>query len=182
MPPSAIREAAGYFANARSLRVYGSTEVPVITVGSRGAGDTTCRRNRWQDRVADVKLVDTTATSRRRGRGAGSRPANAARLHPRPCDEVRCSTRRVFSAWATRPLIDDDYLSSPGGERYHHSQRRKYRARGDRRPLAGHPDIADVTIVGCPILATGERACAVIVRAGGRGPSADSVQAYPRRS
>ena len=34
VPPSLIREAASYFDKARVSRVYGSTEVPVTTVGA----------------------------------------------------------------------------------------------------------------------------------------------------
>ncbi|WP_298196359.1 AMP-binding protein, partial [Novosphingobium sp.] len=39
VPPALVREAAGWFARARVSRVYGSTEVPVTTVGALGADD-----------------------------------------------------------------------------------------------------------------------------------------------
>jgi len=46
--------------------------------------------------------------------------------------------------------------------------------------LAGHPAIAEVAVVGTPDARTGERACAVIVPAGGEGPDLEGVRAYLR--
>ena len=39
--------------------------------------------------------------------------------------------------------------------------------------LAGHPDIAEIAIVGLPDARTGERACAVIVPKASPGPDVD---------
>src|SRR5829696_1958692 len=56
VPPSLIRRAAAYFDRAAVSRVYGSTEVPVTTVGSlddrEHAADTDGRAG-----IADIKLV-----------------------------------------------------------------------------------------------------------------------------
>ncbi|HEX2286447.1 MAG TPA: AMP-binding protein, partial [Mycobacterium sp.] len=55
VPPSLIRRAAGYLENAAVTRVYGSTEVPVTTVGAlddvERAADTDGRAG-----IADIKL------------------------------------------------------------------------------------------------------------------------------
>ncbi len=43
--------------------------------------------------------------------------------------------------------------------------------------LAGHPGIAEIAVVGVPDARTGERACAVIVPAGGTGPDVAELRA-----
>ena len=48
--------------------------------------------------------------------------------------------------------------------------------------LVGHPDIAEIAIVGLPDAATGERACAVIVPSGQPQPDVASLRAFLRCS
>ena len=59
MPPSLIREAAEYFERAAVTRVYGSTEVPVTTIGVTDRGDVShAAETDGQVGIATVKLAD----------------------------------------------------------------------------------------------------------------------------
>ena len=85
VPPSLIRSAAAYFERAVVTRVYGSTEVPVTTVGvtqardAAHAADTDGRAG-----LAEIKLVITTRRPRARARSA---------LAPRRCWSDICIPR-----------------------------------------------------------------------------------------
>ncbi|MDF2830768.1 MAG: AMP-dependent synthetase and ligase, partial [Mycobacterium sp.] len=56
VPPSLIRRATAYFARADVSRVYGSTEVPVTTVGALGEPDVAADTD-GRPGIADVWLV-----------------------------------------------------------------------------------------------------------------------------
>ena len=151
-------------------RVYGSTEVPVTTVGAAPDDVDARRRDRRPAGIADIKLVRTPA------------PAGEGEIHVRgpqmlvgylhPEDE-----RDSFDAdgyFRTGDLgrwVDDDYLVVTGrakdliirnGE--------NISAQGGRGHPVGHPQIAEIAVVGIPDARTGERACAVIVPAGRPAP------------
>ena len=74
--PSLIRRAADYFERAAVTRVYGSTEVPVTTVGAP-LDPEPCRRHRRAARVRDDR------PARRGWRDSCPRPADAGRLPAR---------------------------------------------------------------------------------------------------
>ena len=64
VPPSLIHEAAEYFEKAVVTRVYGSTEVPVTTVGVIGRSDVAHAADTdGQVGIATVKLVDARGTT-----------------------------------------------------------------------------------------------------------------------
>jgi acyl-CoA synthetase (AMP-forming)/AMP-acid ligase II len=153
--PSLIRRAAAYFERAVVTRVYGSTEVPVTTVGSptdpgHGA-DTDGRAG-----IADIKLVDGEIRARGLQMLVGY-------LHPE--DETESFDEDGF--FRTGDLgrwLDEEYLVVTGRAKdiiIRNGENISPKEVEDI--LVGHPGIAEVAVVGVPDERTGERACAVIV-------------------
>lgn len=152
---SLIRRAADYFAPAVVTRVYGSTEVPVTTIGSPEnrdhAADTDGRVG-----VAEVKLVAGEIRVRGPQMLAGYQHAE---------DEIESfDDEGYFRTGDLARWVDDRYLVVTGrvkdiiirnGENISPKEVEDI--------LAGHPGIAEIAIVGLPDARTGERACAVVV-------------------
>ncbi|HOW94104.1 MAG TPA: AMP-binding protein [Mycolicibacterium fallax] len=153
VPPSLIREATDYFAGARVSRVYGSTEVPVTTVGSTdpdGAADTDGRPG-----IAEIRLVDGEIRARGPQMLLGYRHAddNADAFDAdgffRTGDLGRWENGHVVVTGRAKDLIirNGENISPKEIEDI----------------LIAAPGIAEIAIVGIPDARTGERACAVIV-------------------
>lgn len=172
VPASLIREAADYFDGAAVTRVYGSSEVPVTTVGAVGAherayaADTDGRAG-----IADIKLV----AHRGAPDGEGEIYVRGPQMlvgYRRSEDAQGCfDAEGYFATGDLGRWVDDEYLLVTGrlkdviirnGE--------NISAREVEDILIGHPGIAEIAVVGVPDERTGERACAVIVPAGGTGP------------
>ncbi|MET0704090.1 MAG: AMP-binding protein [Mycobacterium sp.] len=156
--PSLIRRAADYFDRAVVTRVYGSTEVPVTTVGSTGPGDT--------DHAAETEgrpgIAEITLTS------AGEICARGPQmligyLHAEDNDGSFDSDG-FFRTGDLARWVDDDYLVVTGRAKdiiIRNGENISPKEVEDL--LAGHPGIAEIAVVGLPDARTGERACAVIV-------------------
>ncbi|GFG70795.1 AMP-binding protein [Mycolicibacter senuensis] len=172
VPASLIRQAADYFGTAAVTRVYGSSEVPVTTVGAVGAherayaADTDGRAG-----IADIKLVAHQGAPP----GEGEIYVRGPQMlvgYRRSEDEQGCfDADGYFATGDLGRWVDEDYLLVTGrlkdviirnGE--------NISAREVEDILIGHPGIAEIAVVGVPDERTGERACAVIVPAGGTGP------------
>lgn len=168
VPASLIREAAGHFHTAVVTRVYGSSEVPVSTVGSVGPRDLShAAETDGRAGIADIKLVSHPGAPPGEGEIYVRGPQMLlGYLHPE--DGRGCFDEQGY--FATGDLgrwVDEDYLLVTGrlkdviirnGE--------NISAREVEDILIGHPQIAEVAVVGIPDVRTGERACAVIVPAG----------------
>jgi acyl-CoA synthetase (AMP-forming)/AMP-acid ligase II len=159
--PSLIRRAAAYFNRAVVTRVYGSTEVPVTTIGSptdpEHAADTDGRAG-----IADVKLVDGEILARGPQMLVGY-------LHPEDNTES-FDEDGYFRTGDLGRWLDDDYLVVTGRAKdiiIRNGENISPKEVEDI--LVGHPGIAEVAVVGVPDARTGERACAVIV-AGDQNP------------
>jgi len=182
VPPSLVREAADYFEGAVVTRVYGSTEVPVTTVGVVDAGDIAhAAETDGRAGIASIRLAGSGGT--KPGNGEGEVLARGPQMlvgyvHPR--DEAA-----VFDAggyYRTGDLgrwVDGDYLVISGrikdiiirnGE--------NIAPREVEDLLVSHPDIAEIAIVGLPDPKTGERACAVIVPRGQARPGVAELRAF----
>jgi acyl-CoA synthetase (AMP-forming)/AMP-acid ligase II len=153
--PSLIRRAAAYFAQTAVSRVYGSTEVPVTTVGALGDPEQAAETD-GHPGIADVKLVDGEI----RARGA---QMLVGYLHPE--DETGSFDGEGF--FRTGDLgrwVDDEYLLVTGRAKdiiIRNGENISPKEIEDI--LIGHAGIAEIAIVGLPDERTGERACAVIV-------------------
>lgn len=179
VPASLIREADGYFRTAVVTRVYGSSEVPVSTVGSLGARDLAhAAETDGRAGIADIKLVPHPDAPPGEGEIYVRGPQMLLGYQHRD-DELGCFDEQGY--FATGDLgrwVDEDYLLVTGrlkdviirnGE--------NISAREVEDILIGHPQIAEVAVVGIPDARTGERACAVIVPAGPAPPGVAELRA-----
>jgi acyl-CoA synthetase (AMP-forming)/AMP-acid ligase II len=162
VPPSLIRRAAEYFDNAAVTRVYGSTEVPVTTVGSLHdvdhAADTDGRAG-----IADIKLVEDEIRARGPQMLVGY-------LHPED-ETASFDDEGYFRTGDLGRWVDDGYLVVTGRAKdiiIRHGENISPKEVEDI--LIGHPSIAEIAVVGVPDERTGELACAVIVASGQGAP------------
>jgi len=162
VPPSLIRRAAEYFDKALVTRVYGSTEVPVTTIGSLDdvdhAADTDGRTG-----IADIILVDGEIRARGPQMLTGY-------LHPEDNRES-FDAAGYFRTGDLGRFTDDGYLVVTGRAKdiiIRNGENISPKEVEDI--LVTHPQIAEIAIVGVPDTRTGERACAAIVPAAEPGP------------
>ncbi len=180
VPPSIIREAANYLERAVVTRVYGSTEVPVTTVGVTArddldhAADTDGRPG-----IATVKLAGASGSKAARGEVLARGPQMLVG-YVHPGDEASVFDQEGYyhtgdlGCWA-----DDDYLVIAGRLKDIIIRNGENIAPKEVEDLLlGHPDIAEIAIVGLPDPRTGERACAVIVPSGVARPDVASLRGF----
>jgi acyl-CoA synthetase (AMP-forming)/AMP-acid ligase II len=191
VPPSLIRNAAAHFERAVVTRVYGSTEVPVTTVGATQPNDTKhAATTDGRPGIAEVKLVPP-GTSPVGAPGAQHAPPTGegeilARgpqmllgyLHAE--DETDAfDSDGYFKTGDLAKWVDDDYLVVTGRAKdIIIRQGENISPKEVEDILIGHPNIAEVAIVGLPDPRTGERACAVIVPRSTPGPDVDSLRTF----
>ncbi|MGH3969277.1 MAG: AMP-binding enzyme, partial [Mycobacterium sp.] len=170
VPPSLIREAAGYFENAAVTRAYGSTEVPAVTVGAPldpdHAADTDGRAG-----LAEVKLSGGEIRARGPQMLIGY-------LHAQ--DEAEAfDADGYFRTGDLARWVDDDYLVVTGRAKDIIIRNGENIAPKEVEDvLIGHPGIAEIAIVGLPDTRTGERACAVIVPTDLPGPDLANLRSF----
>jgi acyl-CoA synthetase (AMP-forming)/AMP-acid ligase II len=180
VPPSLIRKAREYFHKAVVTRVYGSTEVPVTTVGATRADETAPAADTDGRRgFAQIKLV-----------GHDSAQVNEGEVHARGPQmlvgylhqEDEASSFDVEGYFRTGDLArmqDDTYLVINGRAKdiiIRNGENISPKEVEDI--LIAHPQIAEIAIVGIADTKTGERACAVIVAKGADAPDVDSLRSY----
>jgi acyl-CoA synthetase (AMP-forming)/AMP-acid ligase II len=180
VPPSLIRNAAAYFERAVVTRVYGSTEVPITTVGATGhddaehAADTDGRAG-----LAEIKLVGHDAARADEGEIHARGPQMLlGYLHPED-DAVAFDSEGYFKTGDIARRVDGEYLVVTGRAKdiiIRNGENISPKEVEDI--LIGHPDIAEVAIVGLPDPRTGERACAVIVPKSPPGPDVASLRSF----
>ena len=178
--PSLIRRAAGSFEHAVVTRVYGSTEVPVTTVGVPDARDVDHAADTdGRAGIADIRLADHAAAPE----GSGEINARGPQmlvgyLHPE--DATGCfDADGYFATGDLGAWVDDAYLVVTGRAKdivIRNGENISPKEVEDL--LAGHPGIAEVAVVGLPDARTGERACAVIVAAGEDAPDVESLRDF----
>ena len=165
VPPPLVREAADYFERAVVTRVYGSTEVPVTTIGVTEASDIAhAATTDGQTGIATIKLAGNSGTSAARGEVLALGPQMlVGYVHPEE-EEGVFDADGYYRTGDLGQWVDDDYLLIVGrikdiiirnGE--------NIAPREVEDLLMEHPDVAEIAIVGLPDPETGERACAVIV-------------------
>jgi len=172
VPPSLIREATGWFASCVVTRVYGSTEVPTVTVGSVAPSDVMhAAQTDGEVGYAQVRIA---------GADEGEIFVRAPQmlvgyLHPE--DEAELfDAEGFFRTGDLGRLQDDRFLVISGRKKdiiIRHGENISPKEIED--VLVLHPDIADVAIVGLPSDRTGEMACAFIVPRSGTQVSLASL-------
>jgi acyl-CoA synthetase (AMP-forming)/AMP-acid ligase II len=176
--PSLIRRATAYFDRAVVTRVYGSTEVPVTTVGSptdpERAADTDGRPG-----IATVKLVAHAAAPE----GSGEMWARGPQMlvgYRNPEDERDAfDDEGYFRTGDLAQWVDDDHLIVTGRAKDIIIRSGENIAPKEIEDiLTGHSDILEIAIVGLPDARTGERACAVIVPTASSRPDVESIRDF----
>jgi acyl-CoA synthetase (AMP-forming)/AMP-acid ligase II len=165
--PALIRRAATYLESTIVTRVYGSTEVPVTTVGSPGDADHAADTD-GRPGVADVKLVGGEILVRGPQMLTGY-------LHPED-EDGSFDTDGYFRTGDLGRWVDNDYLVVTGRAKdiiIRNGENISPKEVED--VLAAHPGIAEVAVVGLPDERTGERACAVVVPTTAPGPDVASL-------
>jgi acyl-CoA synthetase (AMP-forming)/AMP-acid ligase II len=177
VPPALIRNAAEYFEQAVVSRVYGSTEVPVTTVGAidrndvAHAADTDGRAG-----FAEIKLIEHSSAPSGQGEIHARGPQMLVGYLHVEDENDSFDTEGYFRTGDLGRRVDGDYLVVTGRAKdiiIRNGENISPKEVEDL--LIGHPQIAEVAIVGLPDARTGERACAVIVPKGLPGPSVASV-------
>lgn len=173
VPPSLIRRAAMYFERAVVTRVYGSTEVPVTTVGSLSRDDVDHAADTdGQAGIADIKLTGSDEICAR------GPQMLIGYLHPED-DHESFDADGFFRTGDLGRWVDEDYLVVTGRAKdiiIRHGENISPKEVEDI--LLGHPGIAEIAIVGLPDDRTGERACAVIVPAVTPAPDVAALREF----
>jgi acyl-CoA synthetase (AMP-forming)/AMP-acid ligase II len=177
VPPSLIREAAAYFEGAVVTRVYGSTEVPVTTVGAADAVHGASTDGRAG--LAEIKLENHNAAPADEGEILARGPQMlVGYLHPED-DTDSFDSQGYFRTGDLARWVDDAYLVVTGRAKdviIRNGENISPKEVEDI--LIGHPQISEVAIVGLADPRTGERACAVIVPKGAPGPDVASLRSF----
>lgn len=170
--PQLIRTAADYVEQAVVTRVYGSTEVPVTTIGAPDdrdhAADTDGRPG-----IADVTIVDGEIRARGPQMLLGY-------LHPEDNTDAFDSDG-YFRTGDLGHWVDGRYLVVTGRAKdivIRNGENISPKEVED--VLLGHPDISEIAILGVPDPRTGERACAVIVTDRAPGPDVGDLRDFLR--
>jgi acyl-CoA synthetase (AMP-forming)/AMP-acid ligase II len=172
VPPSLIYEAADYFEKARVTRVYGSTEVPVTTVGSLGFDE--LRYAAETDGAVGIAEVQLSNGDECEGEVLVRGPQMlVGYLHPE--DEAEVFTQDgYYRTGDMGTWIDNRYLSITGRSKDIIIRNGENIAPKELEDLLLEDDlIQEVAIVGLPSERTGEYACAVVVAE--RGVEVDVV-------
>ncbi|MDH6198443.1 cyclohexanecarboxylate-CoA ligase [Mycobacterium frederiksbergense] len=165
VPPSLIRRASEYFERAVVSRVYGSTEVPVTTVGSLSPGDVEHAADTdGRPGIAEIRLVSGEITARGPQMLLGY-------LHPE--DEAESfDAQGFFRTGDLGQWVDGGYLRVTGRAKdliIRNGENISPKEVEDI--LVGELGIAEAAVVGLPDDRTGERACAVLVTTDGQEPT-----------
>ncbi len=179
VPPSLIREAAAYFERAVVSRVYGSSEVPVTTVGVMQREDVAhAAETDGRAGLASIKLTQHPAAPAGEGEICARGPQMLlGYLHPE--DETESFDAEGYFRTGDLGRIDSGYLIVTGRAKdiiIRNGENISPKEVED--VLAQHPGIAEVAIVGLPDPRTGERACAVIVPRSPPGPDVGSLRNF----
>jgi acyl-CoA synthetase (AMP-forming)/AMP-acid ligase II len=176
--PSLIRRAAAYFESAIVTRVYGSTEVPVTTIGSLQDADHAADTD-GHTGLADIKLVGDNGAGEICVRG----PQMLVGYHHPEDDAESFDAEGYFRTGDLARWVDDEYLLVTGRAKDIIIRNGENIAPKEVEDiLTGHPAIAEIAIVGLPDPRTGERACAVVVPAATPGPDVESLRNFLQES
>lgn len=160
VPPSLIRRASAYFERAAVSRVYGSTEVPVTTVGSLGDTEhAACTDGR--PGIAEIRLVEGEIRARGPQMLCGY-------LHP---EDDAFDEQGFFRTGDLGRWVDGDHLTVTGRAKdliIRNGENISPKEIEDI--LTGESGITEIAVVGLPDARTGERACAVLVTGNGARP------------
>ena len=163
VPPALIRDATQWFENCIATRVYGSTEVPTITVGSLTAGDIDhAAGTDGKIGVAKVRIKSPDASGEGEIYALGPQ-IMAGFFDVR--DELSAFDEDGFYRMGDLGrIVDDQYVVVTGRTKdiiIRNGENISPKEVEDI--LINHPRIQEIAIVGLPSARTGELACAFVV-------------------
>lgn len=168
-----IRDAANYFRNAAVTRVYGSTEVPLATIGVTDLADVAhAAETEGRAAIAEVRLA---ADGEILLRG----PQMLVGYVNIDQEREAFDENGFFRSGDQGRLVDADYLVVSGRTKDIVIRNGENIAPKEIEDLLlEHPGVREIAIVGVPDIRTGERACAVIVPATSPAPDLASISAF----
>lgn len=177
VPPTLIREAAAQFENCIVSRVFGCTEVPMITAGSMAKGDIEhASETDGKPGLCSVKLIGGSADE---GEVIAIGPQRLLGYLRPEDEEGRFDEAGYFITGDLAKLVDGEYLVITGRAKDIIIRNGENIAPKEVEDiLVLHPAIAEISIVGLPDARTGELACAVIVPAPGEKPGVSDLAAF----
>jgi len=182
VPPSLIRRAQAYFDGAIVTRVYGSTEVPVATAGATRrdeadlAADTDGRGG-----LAELRLAAHDAARDGEGEICARGPQMLVGYLHAEDETTAFDADGFFRTGDIACLVNDDYVVVTGRAKDIIIRKgENISPKEVEDMLIGHPDIAEIAIVGLPDPDSGERACAVIVPRSTPGPDVRALADFLR--
>jgi cyclohexanecarboxylate-CoA ligase len=176
--PSLIRTAAGYFDHAVVTRVYGSTEVPIMTIGSPRDPDHAADTDGHAG-FADIKLVAHDAAPPDGGEVYARGPQMLVGYLHAEDESQSFDDQGYFRTGDLARWVDGEHLVITGRAKdIIIRQGENISPKEVEDILSGHPDVAEIAIVGLPDARTGERACAVVVPAATPGPDVASLRSF----
>ncbi|HEX7852436.1 MAG TPA: AMP-binding protein [Sphingobium sp.] len=173
VPPSIIREASAYLTSTAVTRVYGSTEVPVTTVGAPDRNDL--------DHAAetDGRIGIATVKIAADGEICARGPQMLVGYMHADHEASVFDEEGYYRTGDTGRLVDGDYVVVEGRKKDIIIRFGENIAPKEIEDiLIEHPGIAEIAIVGLPHERTGEQACAVIVQGSEAAPDVKAILAY----
>jgi acyl-CoA synthetase (AMP-forming)/AMP-acid ligase II len=181
VPPSLIRNGAAYFERAVVSRVYGSTEVPVTTVGTMARDDVDhAAETDGQPGFAEIKLSDDAGHPVSEGQICARGPQMLVGYLHKEDEAAAFDDEGFYRTGDVGRWVDGRYIAVTGrlkdiiirnGENISPKEIEDI--------LIGHAAIAEIAVVGVPDSRTGERVCAVIVpKSGAAGPDVADLKAF----
>ena len=163
VPPALIRRAAQYFERAVVTRVYGSTEVPVTTIGAPDDADRAAETD-GRAGVAHIRIVDHAAAPPGSGEILVRGPQMLlGYVHPEDGADS-FDDDGYFRTGDIGRLVDGRHLVVTGRAKdiiIRNGENISPKEVEDL--LLGMPGVTEAAVVGVPDPRTGERACAVLV-------------------
>ncbi len=180
VPPALIRKAAVYFERAAVTRVYGSTEVPITTIGAVKPNEAGyAAETDGRVGLADIKLTDSDGNPGKSGEILARGPQMLVGYLHAEDEAASFDADGYFRTGDLAAWVDGNYLVVTGRAKdiiIRNGENISPKEIEDL--LGGHPEIAEVSIVGLPDARTGERTCAVIVPKAAPGPTVESLRNF----
>jgi acyl-CoA synthetase (AMP-forming)/AMP-acid ligase II len=181
VPASLIHEATAQFESCIVSRVFGCTEVPMITAGSMAKGDVAhAAETDGKPGLCTVKLIgkDGQETTDE-GEIVAQGPQMLLGYLRVEDEDGRFDAAGNFITGDLARLVDGEYLVITGRAKDIIIRNGENIAPKEIEDiLILHPAIADISIVGLPDARTGEMACAVIVPAAGQTPGVNDLRDF----
>lgn len=181
VPPQLIRDAVDYFEQAAVSRVYGSTELPVTTVGVIDREDVAHAADTdGKPGIAAVKLsAEQPGMSVQEGEVLARGPQMLVGYLDRADEDSAFESDGFYRTGDLARWVDEDYLLITGRAKDIIIRNGENIAPKEIEDLLlGHSAINEVAIVGLPDPNTGERACAVIVAANTAAPDVAELRRF----